>query len=84
MRMLKNKAQIARESIKTSESFQGPKDWAILEAGQTGGGGGMMAPLKISAVDRAIPAKICTMVVCDVIYKTVYWDFPNKFSFILY
>ena len=60
------------------------KDWAILEAGQTGGGGGggIMAPLEISAVDRAIAAKICTMVVCDVIYKTVYLDFPKKLSFI--
>ena len=35
--------------------------------------GAMMAPpLEISAVDRAIAAKICTMVVCDVIYKIVY------------
>ena len=34
---------------------------------------------EISAVDRAIAAKICTMVVCDVhvIYKTVYLDFPK-------
>ena len=34
-------------------------------------------PLEISAVDRAITAKICTMVVCDVIYKIVYLDFPK-------
>ena len=32
----------------------------------------MMAPLEIAAVDRAIAAKICTMVVCDVIYKTIF------------
>ena len=52
-----------------------------------GGGGAMMAPpppLEISAVDRAITAKICTMVVCDVIYKIVYLDFPKYFYFILY
>ena len=34
-------------------------------------------PLEISAVDRAIAATICTMVVCDVIYKIVYLDFQN-------
>ena len=44
----------------------------------------MMAPLEISAVDRAIAAKISTMVVCDVIYKIVYLDFPKYFNFILY
>ena len=44
-----------------------------------GGGGGVpiRPPLEISAVDRAITAKICTMVVCDVIYKIVYLDFPK-------
>ena len=35
------------------------------------------APLDISAVDRAITAKICTMVVCDLIYKIVFLDFPK-------
>ena len=53
--------------------FGGWKDW----------GGTMMAPLEISAVDRAIAAKISTMVVCDVIYKIVYLDFPKYFYFIL-
>ena len=43
----------------------------------------MMAPLEISAVDRAIAAKICTMVVCDVIYKIVYLDFPKYIYFFL-
>ena len=42
-----------------------------------GGGGALGPPLEISAVDRAITAKICTMVVCDVIYKIVYLDFPK-------
>ena len=43
------------------------------------GGGGIRppGPLEISAVDRAITAKICTMVVCDVIYKIVYLDFQK-------
>ena len=55
-----------------------------MEAGKTGGGGAMMAPpLEISAVDRAIAVKISTMVVCDVIYKVVYLDFPKYFYFIL-
>ena len=48
------------------------------------GGGAIMAPLEISAVDRAIAAEISTMVVCDVIYKIVYLDFPKYFYFILY
>ena len=39
--------------------------------------GGAGPPPKISAVDRAITAKICTMVVCDIIYKIVYLDFPK-------
>ena len=57
--------------------------WRLVRLG--GGGGAMMAPpLEISAVDRAIAAKICTMVVCDVIYKTIYLDFPKKLYFILY
>ena len=47
----------------------------MLVAGKTGGGA-YQAPLEISAVDRAITAKICTMVVCDVIY-IVYLDFPK-------
>ena len=47
-------------------------------------GGSWPPPLEISAVDRAIAAKICTMVVCDVIYKTIYLDFQQKKSFILY
>ena len=42
-----------------------------------GGGGPIGPPLEISAVDRANTAKICTMVVCDVIYKIVYLDFPK-------
>ena len=42
-----------------------------------GGGGYKAPPLEISAVDRAITATICTMVVCDVIYKIVYLDFPK-------
>ena len=50
--------------------FGGWKDW---------GGGPWWPPLEISAVDRAIAAKICTMVVCDVIYKIVYLDFPKYF-----
>ena len=41
------------------------------------GGGHYGPPPKISAVDRAITAKICTMVVCDIIYKIVYLDFPK-------
>ena len=49
------------------------KNWAILGAWNNWGG----PPLEISAVDRAITAKICTMVVCDVIYKIVYLDFPK-------
>ena len=50
-----------------------------MEAGQTGGGGGGGGIIpEISAVDRAIAAKICTMVVCDVIYKTVYLDLKKK------
>ena len=60
----------------------------MLEAGKTGRGGGGGGhdgpPLEISAVDRAIAAKISTMVVCDVIYKIVYLDFPKYFYFILY
>ena len=48
--------------------FGGWKDW---------GGGPKRPPLQISAVDRAITAKICTMVVCNVIYKIVYLDFPK-------
>ena len=40
--------------------------------------------IEISAVDRAIAAKISTMVVCDVIYKIVYLDFRKYFYFILY
>ena len=44
----------------------------------------MMGPLEISAVDCAIGAKISTMVVCDVLYKIVYLDFPKYFYFILY
>ena len=56
--------------------------WRLERLG--GGGGAMMAPLEISAVDCAIAAKICTMVVCDVIYKIVYLDFPKYFYFILY
>ena len=43
------------------------KEWAILVAGKTGAGGGAYK----EAVDCAITAKICTMVVCDVIYKIV-------------
>ena len=60
--------------------FGGWKDW--------GGGGGAWSlappPLEISAVDRAIAAKISTMVVCDVIYKIVYLDFPKYLNFLLY
>ena len=41
------------------------------------GGGLYGPPLEISAVDRAITAKIWTMVVCDVIYKILYLDFPK-------
>ena len=40
-----------------------------------GGGGANLSPPpppESSAVDRVIAAKICTMVVCDVIYKIVY------------
>ena len=55
--------------------FGGWKDW---------GGGPWWPPLEISAVDRAIAAKISTMVVCDVIYKIAYLDFPKYFYFILY
>ena len=51
--------------------FGGWKDWG------GGGGGPIRPPLEISAVDRAITGKICTMVVCDVIYKIVYFDFPK-------
>ena len=61
----------ARLTLKRLGYFGGWKDW----------GGGA---LEISAVDRAIAAKICTMVVCDVIYKIVYLDFPKYFNFILY
>ena len=38
---------------------------------------GYLGSWKNSAVDRAITAKMCTMVVCDVIYKIVYLDFPK-------
>ena len=41
------------------------------------GGGANLAPPEILAVDHAIAAKICTMVVCDVIYKIVYLDCPK-------
>ena len=56
--------------------FGSSKDW---------GGGPKGPPLKISAADRAIAAKICTMVVWDVIYKIIYSDFPKYvfFYFIL-
>ena len=53
------------------------KRLGYLVAGKTGGGGAYRAPLEFSAVDRAITAKICTMVVCDVIYKIVYLDFQK-------
>ena len=59
--------------------FGGWKDWG----GGGGGHDGPPPPLEISAVDRAIAAKISTMVVCDVIYKIVYLDFP-KYIFILF
>ena len=39
---------------------------------------------EILAVDRAIAAKICTMVVCDVIYKTIYLDLKEKVFFYIY
>ena len=67
-------------TLKRLGYFGGWKDW-----GGGGGGVGHVAPPpppEISAVDRTIAVKICTMVVCDVIYKTIYClDFP-KFSFI--
>ena len=48
--------------------------WRLSSPG--GGGGGLLQPpLQISAVDRAIAAKICMKVECDVNYKTVLLDF---------
>ena len=51
-----------------------------------GGGGGCFSPppLQISAVDRAIAAKICIKVECDVNYKTVLLAYSLLLSFILY
>ena len=48
------------------------------------GGGLLQPPLQISAVDRAITAKICIKVECDVNYKTVLLDYSLLLSFILY
>ena len=55
--------------------FGGWKDWG------EGHDGPPPPPLEISAVDRAVAAEICTMVVCDVIYKIVYLDFPKIIFF---
>ena len=63
-------------TLKRLGYFGGWTDW--------GDGPPPPPPLEISAVDCAIAAKIFTMVICDVIYKTVYLDFPKQFSFILY
>ena len=52
-------------TLKRLSYFGGWTDW--------GGGGG----IEISAVDLATVAKICAMVVCDVIYKTVCSEFPK-------
>ena len=56
--------------------------WRLERRG--GGGGHDGRPLRSRPWMRAIAAKICTMVVCDVIYKIVYLDFPKYFYFILY
>ena len=57
--------------------FGGWKDWG-------GGGGPIRPPLEISAVDHAIAAKICTMVVRDVIYKILYNVFRFSKIFLFY
>ena len=58
---------------------------AIMEAELPAGGGGLLQPpLQISAVDRAIAAKICIKVECDVNYKSVLLDYSLLLSFILY
>ena len=49
--------------------------WRLSSPGGGGGGGAVAAPLQISAVDRAIAAKICIKVECDVNYKTVLLDY---------
>ena len=53
--------------------------WRLERLGGGGGGGAIMAPFEISAVGNAIAAKICIMVVCDVIYKMVFKIFQNIF-----
>ena len=52
--------------------------------GGGGGGGAAPSPLQISAVDRAIAAKIGIKVECDVNYKTVLLDYSLLLSFILF
>ena len=56
--------------------------WRLSSPG--GGGGGCSSPLQILAVDRAIAAKICIKVECNVNYKTVLLDYSLLLSFILY
>ena len=61
----------------------------LISPGYFGGwvarGEAVPAPLlQISAVDRAIAAKICIKVECDVNYKTVLLDYCLLLSFILY
>ena len=48
------------------------------------GGGLLRPPLQISAADRAIAAKICIKVECDVNYNFVLLDYSQLLSFILY
>ena len=67
---LKNCTSKVSLTLKRLGYFGSWKNWG-------GGGGPIRPPLEISAVDHAITAKICTMVVCDVIYKIVYLDFPK-------
>ena len=74
--------------LKSQPSIQSPcfnpKKTGLFWRLERQGGGGSWPPLDISAVDCAIAAKICTMVVCNVIYKIVYLDFLKYFFFILY
>ena len=59
-----------RRAKKKKAALKPKKTGLVLVNGENWGGGGALGlPLEISAVDCSMTAKICTMVVCDVIYK---------------